>query len=275
MAAAPLSPGHAQLLALLRAVDRDDPSGAGGGLAALDDSIAMGQPHSPAAAGAPSPPPAALGPLAQLILDGAAAAAADGDAPLDADDELAFDGTAAAAADAAVELTGGDGHPPPDDWALAAMGGGDAGAADDGDAPTDGLAAVAAAALLLAELTVGGLLRGWVAAVTVRPALLHCSLCGIGGRCAIPKFGPGRRAREGACRGYGGRYALLSRLACLTSRARASRTARAPPGPGKCFERARMRARARNLSLHAIDIDHESECASARYGYACVCIFRT
>ena len=46
-------------------------------------------------------------------------------------------------------------------------------------------AAAAAAALLLAELTVGGLLRGWVAAVTVRPALLHCSLCaGIGGRWA-------------------------------------------------------------------------------------------
>ena len=127
--AAPLSPGHAQLLALLRAVDRDDPSGAGGGLAALDDSIAMGQPHSPAAAGAPPPPPAALGPLAQLILDAAAAAA--GDAPLDADDELAFNGTAAAAADAAVELTGGDGHPPPDDWALAALGSGNVGAAGD------------------------------------------------------------------------------------------------------------------------------------------------
>jgi hypothetical protein len=137
----------------------------------------MGQPHSPAAAGAPPPPPAVLGPLAQLILGGATTAA--GDAPLDADDEPAFD-------DTAVELTGGDGHPPPDDWALAALGSGDAGAADDdGDATTDGLAAAAAAAaLLLAELTVGGLLRGWVAAVTVRPALLHCSLCGIGGQWA-------------------------------------------------------------------------------------------
>ena len=138
-------------------------------------------------------------------------------APFDADDEPAFDDTAVAAAAAAVELTGGDGHPPPDDWALAAMGGGDAGAADDGDAPTDGLAAVAAAALLLAELTVGGLLRGWVAAVTVRPALLHCSLCaGIGGRWAdvLAPYrslgpGPGGGLREGACRGYGGRYALL------------------------------------------------------------------
>ena len=85
------------------------------------------------------------------------------DAPFDADDEPAFDDTAVAVAmaAAAVELTGGEGHPPPDDWALAALGGFNVGPGDnDGDAPTDGLAAAAAAALLLAELTVGGLLRG-------------------------------------------------------------------------------------------------------------------
>ena len=140
MAAAPLSPEHARLLALLRAVDRDDLFGDGGGLAALNGSFTMGQPHSPAAAGAPPPPPAALGPLAQLILCGAAAA---GDAPLDADDEPAFDDTAAAAAAAAVELTGGDGHPLPDDWMLVAMGGGDAGAADN-DTPADNLAVAVA-----------------------------------------------------------------------------------------------------------------------------------
>ena len=108
-----------QLLALLRAVDSDSLFG-DGGLAALDDSIAMGQPLSPAAAGA-APLPRRPGPLAQLILDGAAAAAA-GDSPFDIDEEPAFDGTAAAAADAAVELAGGDGHPPPDDWALVVMG---------------------------------------------------------------------------------------------------------------------------------------------------------
>ena len=101
------------------------------------------------------------------------------DAPFDADDGPAFDDTAVAAAAAAVELTGGDGHPPPDDWALAALGGGDVGAGDNyGDAPTDGLAAAAAAALLLAELTVGGLLRGlgapWLQSRCAAPCARRC-----------------------------------------------------------------------------------------------------
>ena len=74
---------------------------------------------------------------------------------------------------AGLELADGNGHPPPNDWVLAAMGSGNAGAADDGDAPADdNAAAEAVAALLLTVLKAGGLLR--VAAATLRLALLHC-----------------------------------------------------------------------------------------------------
>ena len=77
-----------------------------------------------------------------------------------------------AAVAAGLELTGGDGHPPPNDWVLSAMGGGNAGAADDGDASAYNNAAAAAATLLLTVPKAGGLLR--VAAATLRLALLHC-----------------------------------------------------------------------------------------------------
>ena len=72
-------------------------------------------------------------------------------------------GARRAVAAAAVELTGGDGHPLPDDWALAALGGSDVGTAgDDGDAHAGyhaAAAAAAAAVLLLTVLLEGGLLR--------------------------------------------------------------------------------------------------------------------
>ena len=158
------------------------------------------------------PLPRRPGPLAQLILDGAAAAAG-GDSPFDIDEEPAFDGTAAAAADAAVELTGGDGHPLPDDWMLVAMGGGDAGAAND-DTPADNLAVAVAVGVAVRgadswRTPEGGLLQSQCAWHCLR---ICCSLCGgQWWRHAVARSA----GAEFLSRRYG--YALLSRLACLTS----------------------------------------------------------